>query len=239
MPHRLAVPGVALASGETVEITGREAFHAVSVKRVRVGESVELLDGTGTVGAGVVERAQSDRGRGDPRLLIRVSAVRVEAPGRPALRVFTAAPKGDRLEQMIDQLAQVGAATWGLLETARGVVEPREHKLERVERIGHEAAKQCGRAHFLKIAGPRGVGSFAGPGVVVADASGGPYAAGGLAELDVLVGPEGGFTDEELGTLRGAGARVARFGPHVLRVETAAVVAAAVVLEVEGRGRAE
>jgi 16S rRNA (uracil1498-N3)-methyltransferase len=236
MPHRLALPDLRPSPGDLVEVAGREAFHAVSVKRLRVGEAVEVLDGAGLVASGLVEQIRGDRGsHREPALLVRIQAVRHETPVRPAVRVWSAAPKGDRLEQMLDQLAQVGAASWGLLETARGVVEPREHKLERLSRIAAESAKQCGRAHALTLSPPRDIASFRGSGVLVADASGTPatLAQGespALPEIDLLIGPEGGFTPEELATLKAAGARVARFGPHVMRIETAAVIAAGCLL---------
>jgi 16S rRNA (uracil1498-N3)-methyltransferase len=135
---------------------------------------------------------------------------------------------------MIDGLSEAGAAQWRALETERGVAEAGAHKLERVERHALEASKQCGRAWVMET-GPGATLAEAlrgGAGVrgVVADASGGAYAARGAGTVRVLIGPEGGWTERELAAARDAGAEVARFGPHTMRIETAAVVAAAVVI---------
>lgn len=102
----------------------------------------------------------------------------------------------------------------------------------RLERHAVEAMKQCGRAWVLEIGDAvsfeealRGDDVD----VVVADASGDRYEASGGREIRVLVGPEGGWTTEELASARASGARVCSFGRHVMRIEVAAVVAAAVV----------
>jgi 16S rRNA (uracil1498-N3)-methyltransferase len=233
------MPDTSFAPGQLLTIDGREAFHAVTVKRLRTGEAVELLDGAGTIASATVEHLHSDRSRSAPSLAVRIDSVRKEPPLAPAITLWSAAPKGDRIEQMIDQLAQVGAAAWGLLSTSRGIVEPREHKLERLDRIAAESAKQSGRAHFLTLhpaTPPRTPADFAGPNVIVADASGDhpsilfPTSAAPPAALELLVGPEGGFTEDELAKLRAAGCRVARFGPHTMRIETAAPVAVAILL---------
>ena len=77
-----------------------------------------------------------------------------------------------------------------------------------------------GRARFEEA-----IRSAPGVRLVVADASGGAWRAAEAERIRLLVGPEGGWTAEELAAARGAGAEVARFGAHVMRIETAAVVA--------------
>jgi 16S rRNA (uracil1498-N3)-methyltransferase len=116
-------------------------------------------------------------------------------------------------------------------------------KLDRLSRLAVESAKQCGRAWFLRIEQERtlrdALARTEGTRVIVADASG-----VGADEIErtetavvrVVVGPEGGWTAEELASARDAGAVVTRFGPHSMRVETAAVAAAAVVLNRFGSG---
>lgn len=138
---------------------------------------------------------------------------------------------------MIDGLSQVGAAAWRPLITERTVVEPRAGKLERLQRIAEESLKQCGRAWLLEIGSPIGFAAALrgaherGDALVVADAAGGappPLAAG--APVTLVVGPEGGLTDRESTLAREHGAAAIRLGPHILRIETAAVVGAAALL---------
>jgi 16S rRNA (uracil1498-N3)-methyltransferase len=245
--HRVFVDALP-SEPQTLAIEGDEAAHALRVKRVRSGEHVELLDGRGHVAAGVVLDPRDaapgaaaflpPRRRGEEApLLVRIESVRAVEPLRPRLEVLTAAPKGPRLADLIDQLAQAGAASWAPLSTARSVVDPREARLERLVRVAREAGKQCGRAWTLGIGPPADLPAALAhaPGLmaVVADASGEPWRHHAAVEsytVRLLVGPEGGWTPEELDRARAAGATIARFGPHTMRIETAAVVAAGVIL---------
>jgi 16S rRNA (uracil1498-N3)-methyltransferase len=232
--HRIYVDAVP-AVGSIVRIEGDEAKHALRVKRIEPGNAVQLLDGAGTIAEGVSEQLGETR-RGAWVLTVRVTqAARVE-PVRPALHVWSATPKGAHLEEMIDALSQVGAASWAPLQTAHGVVDPRDSKLERIQRVAVGASKQCGRAWVLRT-GPKqlfadALASNDGP-VILADASGGVYEPCGAERIRLLIGPEGGWTSAELEAARRAGARICSFGPHAMRIETAATVAAGVVLALE------
>lgn len=224
-----------LILGELV-IHGDEAQHAARVKRVGAGDTVRVMDGSGHIASAAVLRAGKSS-RGEWQLAVRVDSV-VEAPRTiPHLRVFSAAPKGSRLADLIDGLSQVGAASWSLLRTRRGEVDPRPGKLERLERTALEACKQSGRAWRLEIGADVALSEAvkAGPGVhvVMADASGEPYRRSDAKAVDLLIGPEGGWTPEELAAAGAANVRIARFGPHVMRIETAAVVAAGIILDTE------
>lgn len=218
--------------GDALLVGGDEAHHAARVKRVEVGELVEVLNGRGLVIGGRVEEIRK-RARGDGwEVALRVvEATRVERDS-PRVEVWSAVPKGDRFEEMIDQLTQVGVAEWSPLIAARSVVDPRQGKLERVARRAVEASKQCGRAWAMELgAGGSVEEALHAPGasVVLADASGEAYRRSGAGSIRVLVGPEGGWEPAEVERARAAGAIVVRFGAHVMRLETAAVVAAAVV----------
>lgn len=234
--HTLFFPDLSSA-GETLLIEGEEARHAARVKRMGVGEALRLLDGRGLVAEGrVVEAGMS--------LRVRVEGRRVVAPVRPRVEVWSATPKGGRVDGMIDALAQVGAASWTPLATARGVVEPREAKLKRLERIVVEACKQANRPWLMTIESSEGARSFEeaigrdggeGAELVVADGGGESDRGGyvreeGVGAVRLLIGPEGGFTAEELGAARGAGARFVSLGPHTMRVEVAAAVGVAIIL---------
>jgi 16S rRNA (uracil1498-N3)-methyltransferase len=144
----------------------------------------------------------------------------------PSVVVLAPAPKGDRLGQMIEGLSQVGAAAWRPLVTERTEKEPRGGKIERAVRIAEESSKQCGRAWTLRVEPPIEVAAALRlPSLVLADAGGGP-APRGMPDVKLLIGREGGWTDAEHRAALAAGAVAVSFGPHVMRVETAAVVAA-------------
>lgn len=234
------IPGV----GVSVTITGDEAVHAARAKRLEAGDRLALHDTRGKVAvADVTATRKSSRGMWEVEVVVRESVV-VPQPS-PRVEVWSATPKGPRLEEMIEGLSEVGATSWSPLAAARSVVEPREGKLERLRRVTTESLKQCGRAWVLEIGTGGGlkeamVVPSAGA-LVVAEATGESYtprarAGGEGAVVRVLVGPEGGFTSQELAVLRDAGARFCEFGPHVMRIETAAVVAAAIVRERERAG---
>lgn len=234
--HRLYLDHPIPQPGETLLVGGEEASHALRVKRLGPGDAVGLLDGAGGRGSGMVTAVERARGKhGEAAVELRVVTSERSDPIRPVLDVRTATPKGGRVDDMVEQLSQVGAASWGPLATERGVVDPRETKLLRLERVARESAKQCGRAWVLRVDAPEVfAAAVAGAGrrTIVADGSGEPWRRemGNVESLRLLIGPEGGWTEDELAAARQAGAVVTRFGPHTMRIETAAVAAAAVIM---------
>lgn len=225
VPH---IPG----SGASLVVTGEEAKHAIRVKRLEVGYALRFATGAGEVAVATISDIRKRAGEWELEATI-TQAQRVEK-STPRLHVFASAPKGERLESMIDGLAQVGAAGWSPLLTRRTVVEPSEHKRHRLERVALEALKQCGSAYVLEIGEPVELrDALRHVPVVLADASGdawSPHMGAGADQLSLLIGPEGGWTPEELETARAAGAVIAKFGRHTMRTEVAAVVAAGIVL---------
>jgi len=231
-PHRLTLDHAPPAAGATFTIVGDEAWHAVAVKRVQPGDRVELLDGRGGVAAALV--TATDKRKRDASVQVRIERVSHADPVSPRVEVWSAVPKADRAGQMIDQLAQTGAALWRPLVADRSVTEV-DHKVERLQRIATEASKQCGRAWHMELGAPATVAEAAklasASAVVVADAAGAlPAHVPRAARLIVLIGPEGGFTAAETDMLQAGGAVSLRLGPHVLRTETAAVAAVVALL---------
>ncbi|MEM1423489.1 MAG: 16S rRNA (uracil(1498)-N(3))-methyltransferase [Planctomycetota bacterium] len=214
--------------GGTIEVGGDEAMHATKSKRLREGDGCVVCDGAGTLASCVVERATKSR------VTLRVDGVERAMPASPRVEVFGATPKGQRLDKMLDMLGQCGCALWRPLTTARGVVEPGAHKLERARRIGVEALKQSGRAHLMAIGGEASFEEALAPDegvtILLADGEGvwRPPTFGEVTHtVRVLVGPEGGFTPGERATALERDAGLVRLGVHVMRIETASVVATA------------
>ncbi len=235
--HRVMVDSV---PDHSAVIGGEEAHHALRVKRLGVGDRIELLDGRGTRALAAIRETRKLGKSGGWEIV--VSIERREHLPRPAplLHVLTGVPKGERFETLVDQLSQVGAASWAMLRSQHATVDPSEHRLDRLARIAHEASKQCGRAWSLTIepersfdevvnaASPREPGAL-----VVAHMSGGEYRASGAKEITLLIGPQGDWSEREIQAARDAGVRIAAFGQHVMRVETAAAAAAACILYAE------
>lgn len=217
-----------------LEVDGPEADHARKVKRLEPGQTVTLLNGKGLV---ATARALEVR----RTLVLEITEESSAERARPVVEVWSATPKGPRSGDLIDALAQVGAASWRSMDSARSVVDPGGNKIARLERIAHEACKQSLRPWALEIGAP---GKFADaikaePGVrlVLAHPDGEPYRPDGAERVRLLVGPEGGFTDQEISKARDAGAALCWFGPHVMRIEVAAPVACAIILNAEHAAR--
>ena len=214
--------------GETVTVSGEEARHALRVKRLQQGDDVEILNGQGLIARGSV--ADSDR-----RVLkVHIDEVTSADPLRPRLEVVAATPKGGRVNELVRGLSQVGAASWIGLESAR--TEARPARFDRLRIVGVEAAKQCGRAWLIELGETLEFHDALGPGVVVAHADAEAYQPSGADAIRLLIGPEGGWTEEELAIARRQ-ARLCSFGPHTMRIEVAALAAAAIVIDQETRAR--
>jgi 16S rRNA (uracil1498-N3)-methyltransferase len=235
--HRILLD-TPITPGQTLRIEGEEARHAVRVKRLQPGEPLELLDGAGHIAAATVAGSEKSR-TGEWILLADVLTVETRPRPHPQVHVFAPAPKGDRLEDMIDALSQVGAASWSPLETIRTIREPREARLDRLQRIAREAAKQCGRAWALGIGPARRLPDLlaespAATATIMADAAGPHYTASvlpaGIPEIRLLLGPEGDWDPRELTLARDRNIPTASFGPHIMRIAQAAATATAIIL---------
>lgn len=233
--HTLFFPDLS-DTGETLVIEGDEARHAARVKRLQVGEMLRVINGKGDL---ATCRVVDTRRRLELAIVSRERA----APVTPAAHVWSATPKGARVEELVDALAQVGAASWTPMSTKLGVVDPRETKLARLDRIVLEASKQAARPWLLRMEAKRSFQDALGPrapgeSLVICDGEGEPYRATGASAIRVLVGPEGGFTADERALAARAGAVVVSLGPHTMRIEMAAPVAVAVILHAERAGAA-
>ena len=203
-------------------ITGEEAHHARNVLRLRVGDQVYVHDGAGYRAAATI----TDLGRHALSLALE-QPESVPDSAASGIHVVTAAPKGSRFEDLVRGLTELGVGQISPLRCQRSVRDP---NLERAERVAAEALKQCGRGRLPKI-GP--VVDFSScqnlpqPRILL-DPAGGLARPGAPGKVTLMIGPEGGFTAEERAQLLDQGAVAVRVAGPILRIETAALAAAAI-----------
>lgn len=207
-------------------LVGDEARHLVRVLRAKPGDEVVVFAGTGCEWPARVAGITRDT------VDLELGPARADPPVAAPLTLAVALPKGDRQKWLVEKLTELGIARLVPLATARGVAEATDAARDRLRRAVIEACKQCGRNTLLEITAPvtprQLVAGVAPPTRLVLAAPAGPPLITATADPVVgLVGPEGGFTPEELAVFAAAGAVPARLAPHVLRVETAAVALAA------------
>jgi 16S rRNA (uracil1498-N3)-methyltransferase len=188
-----------------------ESRHAVRALRLSVGDRVTVFDPAETWSG----RIESLGNRVQIELLEKLDRARVGSE----VAIASAVPKGSRLDWMVEKLAELGVGEFIPVRFARSVAELGAAKRRRLEKIAIAAAKQSG-APVLRIAPERPVDEIP-PEAILAC----PEAPEELSRGSgmVLVGPEGGLTPEEARRFP----RQGRLGPTILRIETAALVAAA------------
>ena len=233
--RRLFVPPGSLGESEIL-VAGPEFHHLAHVLRVRSGEAMIVMDGAGQARHAVIEHIAK------AEITARIVGQAAVPPSPPVdVTVAQAIGKGDRFEQVVQHATELGASAFVPLTTSRTVVkiDPRgvNDKRTRWWSVAKGAAEQSGRERIPDIHAPADIAELARTfprfkSVLALDASGVPLARilneRAIVEQSpciLLVGPEGGFSPEEVDTLRKAGAEIASLGPYILRTETAALAA--------------
>ena len=227
MRRRVHVPSV--IQGRLV-IGPDESHHLRDVLRLETGAEVELFDAAGRAAvATIVELA-------GPLIIVNVGAVKTSTQLAIELTIAAAVPKGDRAEWMIEKLCELGVTAFIPLEAARSVVLPTgKGKAERWQRIAIEAAKQSRRSGVMTIAPlTKLADAMQLPGLQFVASTGSGVVPLGTRHIDqpttIFIGPEGGWTDDELGRFAERGVTRVSLTSTILRIETAAVTAAALLL---------
>ncbi len=261
----VALPTSGVSELRHIELLDTEAHHLTKVLRLGVGAQVELFDGQGNRAQGVVEQAAKNR------VTVSVSEIERSVSHRATrLVVATSLPKGDRQKWLIEKLTELGVDGVVPLWTERGVAQPTDSALERLQRVSLEACKQSRNDRMLQILPPSSLeklithketeqkqgwllahpyvvdvvtrqishGESSSESLVSSDAmvvSGSralqQWFTPPLNQLTVAIGPEGGFTDQEVLQACQAGWRAWCFSEQILRVETAVLVAATLLLD--------
>jgi 16S rRNA (uracil1498-N3)-methyltransferase len=212
---RTAAAHVYVSSLDEPVLEPADRHHLERVLRLRPGAEITVGDGRGRWRPAVLGAELEPRG-----------AVVSEKAARPALTVGFAVVKGDRPDLVVRALTEVGIDRIVPLHCTRSVVrwtgDRRREAVERLRRVVHSAGMQSRRVWLPEVSDVRELGDLLADGGDVALAV--PGAIEAVDQPTVLVGPEGGWTPEELVLAEGPVKQVG-LGPHVLRSETAAIAA--------------
>ncbi|MGE3165292.1 MAG: 16S rRNA (uracil(1498)-N(3))-methyltransferase [Planctomycetota bacterium] len=232
--------------GSRMEFDAREAQHATSSRRLEVGQALVVFDGKGTHAPARLTST------GKRRVEIELGVHCTTPVSDPVVHLATALPKGDRLATLLGMATQLGVASITALECKRSVVRTRDEVPERWTRVLTEAAKQSRRsrlpdleigaspAEFAQLWTPRGAKVL-----LLHPASDEPLDAPSTRSLGttlsnlswssaraLIVGPEGGLTDDEVAECEAAGAVRVALGDGILRIETAAVASVSLARQI-------
>ena len=227
-----------MPSGKDLSLVGGEARHMTSVLRLREGDEVVIFDGTGIECVAVIRQASGASARLEITSRFQVSR---ELPLEVALGQGIL--KGKKMDFLIEKCAELGLRRFVPVALERAVPKlsgKEEDKESKWQRIAKEASKQCGRNLIMEVAQPCSLEDFlktlsAYELAIIAD----PDEKRTLKEVlrdrskpssvVMAIGPEGGFSREELLNAVGSGMIPVRLGPAILRAETAALAMLAMV----------
>ena len=244
MSHVFWVPFDSIEVGAVITIDGDEGHHAVRVRRIGVGETVEVMNGAGTRAKGVVSTVLK------ASCEVTVTHIEEVKPCLPRITVVQALVKKDRADQAIELLTEVGVDAVIPWAAQRSITKEVPSKWPR---IALESCKQSRQARLPDIAPLTTtdavvdfINHISGKGVaLLCHETATTAIAEVIAEfpsaqqIGIGIGPEGGLTDEETARFIAAGARKVRLGPSVLRAATAGAVAASIVSALTSRWQLE
>jgi 16S rRNA (uracil1498-N3)-methyltransferase len=224
-------------------LQGAEAHHLAQVMRAECGNEVSLFDGSGFEFRACIRKI----GRSEVELEI-VDRRQVDRELARHIALAVSLPKGDRQRWLVEKATELGVARLVPLTTQHSIAQPVGNAISRLRRAVIEASKQCRRNRLMEIAEPVQIREYvnAAPvealryiahpgsrGVESAEVQHAHFAAAahGTSRQPIIfaVGPEGGFSEDEVSTAVEAGWQPLDLGPRILRVETAAVALAACV----------
>lgn len=214
--------------GERVRLPAGEAHHIFKVLRARGGDIIEVVNPDRSL---MLAEVRGEAREAEARVLEELS---VPEAGVAHVTLYQAVPKGKHMDLVVEKATELGVERIVPLLTERGEVRPGGDKVERWRRIAEAAARQSLQLRVPEVSEPETLREIVEEspeaGVLLHNAP-------GLSTLEELVpaegsvglfvGPEGGWSEEELSLAAGCGVRLAQLGSYRLRAETAGVVAVA------------
>lgn len=226
-----APPSAFNFSKQTVTLTADEARHLREVLRLKPGDVVSVFDGEGKEFRGVV--AQARRESAELELQDEIEPARPESPLQITLAV--ALLKGEKFDLVVQKATELGVSSFVPLITRHADIKLRDEadaakRVARWQRIALEAAKQSGRAVVPHVRSPTTFQAvLKNPCLLFSEKEGQGLKQIDTDEVTAIIGSEGGWSDEELDQARAAGVQIVTLGGRVLRAETAAITAAALL----------
>lgn len=212
---------------------GSEAHHLMHVLRIGPGSNVVLFDGEGT------EAIAEVVGLSRREVRLRTESVhRTNDAFSIQVTLAVAPPKGDRFRWLVEKATELGIARLVPLLTTRTVVDPGHGKLDKLRQTVVAACKQSERNHLMQIVESMTFSALMAStephgSIYMLHPTGHPFRTGHAdmpSHLTILIGPEGGFTDDEVTQGQEHGAILTSLGHTILRTETAAIAASAILL---------
>jgi 16S rRNA (uracil1498-N3)-methyltransferase len=214
-----------ICNAVTATLVNAEAHHLIKVMRAKIGDTLTLFDGSGAEYLGRV----SSLSRSSVEVTIEQRSEVNREPQRELI-LAAALPKGDRQKVLLEKIVELGVKNFIPLQTSRGVAEAGTQVIERLQRQVIEASKQCGRNTLMQIAPALSLENLVSsrPGMLL-HPHGETWNGCNVnqEQLCVAIGPEGGFTEQEIAAGQKAGWPLLSLGNRILRVETAAIAIAA------------
>ncbi len=231
MTRRYFVPDLPTQAA-SVDLPSPEAHHAIHVMRVAAGDEITLFDGKGHESQATIARV----GRSECCCAVQPTAEVDREPTR-SIHLGIALPKPDRAREMIERLTELGVKSVTPIVAERTQRPPSDSVIEKLRRGVIEACKQSGRNLLLQIRPTQTATEFfSQPPCQTrwiahrSEVSVGIKSATESREITVAIGPEGGWSDEEVGCAAGHEFRSVDLGPRIYRIETAATVVAALLV---------
>ncbi len=233
-------------NADKIHLKGKEVRHIVNVMRLRRGDKIVTFDGTGAEYTGIIKKVSSNR------ILIGIEQTTFRLPEESfSVTLAQAIPRKAKMDYIVQKCAELGVRRIIPLQTARTVVRLRDGRegsqYKRWERIAREASKQCGRTQLTEIDRLTGFGQAV-KGITSYELALIPCLAEGVRDLKtvllnykkdrsskrvariiIFIGPEGGFTPEEVKASQDNGAIAVSLSKNILKSDTAAISSLAII----------
>lgn len=229
-----------LNEGKTITIEGDEFHHLTNVMRSKIGERICLFNGNGifyfgnvkTIAKKFAEIEITDKQNSENEPKIKLS-------------VYQALAKGDKLSLIMQKITEIGASELCLFESKFCDVKTNTHKQERMDSVAISAAKQCGRATITQTKGiysikevAEQIKEFDAFFVAYENINGNTLVgellskSSNINNIAIMIGAEGGFSDDEIKLLEDSGAKIVSLGNRILRTETASIVCSGIIMQI-------